>query len=146
MLEMKGNLWTIPANARCVTTNGDCNRHGNAVMGRGCALEARKIFPGVDAALGRKLRERGNHVHRLMTDPDGWELVSFPVKHHWQEDADIQLIKQSCQELSVMAEMHDWLRVLLPRPGCGNGRLAWETLVKPIIEPLLSDRIVVISF
>jgi len=34
---------------------------------------------------------------------------------------------------------------VLPRPGCSNGGLDWETEVKPVISKILSDRVWVIT-
>lgn len=72
-------------------------------------------------------------------------IVFFPVKHHWREQADIELIKRSCGELMELTERQGWETVVLPRPGSGNGRLSWE-YVKSNIEDLLDDRIHVITF
>lgn len=72
-------------------------------------------------------------------------IVFFPVKHHWREQADIELIKRSCVELMELTERQGWETVVLPRPGSGNGRLQWE-YVKANIESLLDDRIHVITF
>lgn len=150
MLEESGDLWTLPADARCITTNGTIRGDGKAVMGRGCAQEARNRYPGLDTYLGLQLHAGGNHVHHLMQDakeprPTGiWVLLSFPVKHHWREKADLELIRRSCGELMLLMEVEDWQRVLLPRPGCGNGQLGWDE-VGPAIAPLLDDRVVVID-
>ena len=50
-------------------------------MGRGCALEAKQHFPGIDLKLGRLLQEHGNRAMRLAQLSDGSVLGSFPVKH-----------------------------------------------------------------
>jgi hypothetical protein len=39
--EIFENLWEVEADLRVITTNSDVNRDGAAVMGRGCACEAR---------------------------------------------------------------------------------------------------------
>ncbi len=152
MLEQTGNLWTLPADARCITTNGMTRpSDGCAVMGKGCAEEARHRFPGVDTYLGMMLDQHGNHVHQLMEAPKKpmgsgvWVLVSFPTKHHWREKSDLELITQSCVELLEVADTQpSWETVLLPRPGCGAGGLSWS-VVKQVIAPLLDDRIVVVA-
>lgn len=144
MLEEQGNLWEIEADARCITTNGAVKNNGCAVMGRGNAREARDRYPGLDLRFGRRLAAGGNHVHWTMTD-DG-PLVTFPVKVHWEEPAQLPLISQSCQELMALIEAQGWARVLLPRPGCGNGGLDWSRLVKPAVKLLLDDRVVIVTF
>lgn len=94
MLEEYGNFWDIKADARCITTNGALRKNGNAIMGKGIALDARRRYPDLEIILGRLLREYGNHVFKL-----GNGLISFPTKRHWKEDSDIELIKRSAQEL-----------------------------------------------
>lgn len=169
MREAKGDLWEYPDAVKCITTNGFVKTNGEAVMGRGCALEAKRKFPGIDKVLGDLIKENGNVVNLL-----NWEyydqtgqhlsciLFSFPVKHNWYEKADINLIKQSSEQIANIAAGKDWhswedlakewngvslphIPIVIPRPGCGNGGLTWEE-VKPVIEPILDDRFVIISW
>lgn len=137
MLEVRGNLWTYPADWRAITTNGMVRKDGCAVMGRGCALEAKSQHPGIDRVLGRLLRDFGNHVHILKHG-----LLSFPVKHTWYEEADLELIARSVTELQAMTALaHS--TIVIPRPGCGNGRRTWAE-VKPLLE-VLPDTVMVIT-
>jgi hypothetical protein len=75
------------------------------------------------------------------------DILSFPVKHNWFEKADMDLIRRSCRELMEVADELGLLEesALLPRPGCGNGKLDWSD-VKREIEPILDDRISVVTF
>lgn len=152
MVEATGNLWTYKADIRVITTNGTVKKTGECVMGRGCALEAKSRYPGVAKMLGRLIQEHGNHVHLIFRrNPLTFRmpLVSFPVKHNWYETADLKLIEQSAHELVKLADDQAWIdgwkRVVLPRPGCGNGNLRWED-VRPVIAPILDDRFHVITF
>ncbi len=148
MRETKADLWTIPAEGktlRAVTTNGHVTQSGRCVMGRGCAREARDRFPGLDRKLAGLLAKHGNRPMRLMKLPDGSDLASFPVKHHWKQRADPDLIESSARLLAQIADRFQYERIFLPRPGCGNGRLSW-TVVRERIEPLLDDRFVILSF
>lgn len=138
MLEVVGDLWAYPADVRCITTNGYITKAGKCVMGKGCAKEAKDKFPGIDKELGLLIHLHGNVVHKLRDD-----LYSFPVKHKWYEKADIELIKRSAQTIFHIMPVD--ARVVLPRPGCGNGGLRWED-VKPVLEPILDDRFHVITF
>lgn len=143
MREIRGQLWDHLGTATvCITTNGFVKTNGACVMGRGCAQQARDMYPGIDMRLGELIQRHGNRCFRLTIDPT---IVSFPVKHKWMEEADIELIKKSCGELMAMSDKFGWNNVVLPRPGCGNGRLTW-TDVKSAISPLLDDRIAVITF
>jgi hypothetical protein len=147
MIEVYGNLWTYqPADAICITTNGYVTKEGHATMGAGCALEAKARYPGISKVLGDLIFHWGNHVFWLgKKDPF---LFSFPVKVHWGQPANLGLIAQSANELveRVNEEPWDqWTDILIPRPGCGNGRLSWEQ-VKPVINPILDDRFKIITF
>ena|SRR3990167_4849700 len=143
MREVTGNLWTYPnTDVRVITTNGTVKRNGECVMGRGCALEAKQRFPGIAASLGLSVRCKGNIVSILSEDP---LIVSFPVKHEWMEQADIQLIKVSARTLAAFADLHGWKTIVMPRPGCGNGHLRWAD-VRPVLAPILDDRFHVITF
>ena len=156
MIEVRGNLWEHPANVRVITTNGTVKKNGSAVMGRGCAREAALRYVGLPALLGSMLTEHGNKVHVLRTgafkpstevQPQE-ALVSFPVKHEWFEEADLDLIKASAEQLVALAGNYDHSTVfVLPRPGCGNGKLSW-TNVKPVLESVsgFDDRFHVITF
>lgn len=141
------DLWSIPADAVVITTNGDVNAAGRAVMGRGCALEAKKRFPGIDLTLAVKLKCYGNHTRILKIVGDPCErtfpLIAFPVKHRWHEYADLELIERSTRELVRIADRNGYSTIAMPRPGCGNGKLQWK-IVRPIIEDLLDDRFVVV--
>lgn len=142
MVEVLADLWTFHRRAPiCITTNGSVTKHGLAVMGRGCAREAKERVPSLPALLGDKIRKHGNHVYWW---PD-LELITFPVKHQWYERADLDLIRKSARVLVFLADEFGWKQVVLPRPGCGNGGRAWETEVKPILADILDDRFLVIS-
>jgi hypothetical protein len=156
MKEQRKNLWDMQVDAVCITTNGYVNIRGEATMGAGCALEARAKFAGIAQELGALITAGGNHVYRLQTPRYGWyegetgeqyetEVLSFPVKHHWREFADVTLIQRSAQELVELTNEWSFDSVAVPRPGCGNGKLTWE-YVKPVIEPIFDDRFIIVSF
>lgn len=144
MRELYGNLWEVPCDLRVITTNGCVNGSGAAVMGRGCAREAKERFPGLEYLFARMLKKHGNRVMRLRALPDGSHLATFPVKKHWRDEAMPELIRRSADQLVALADKFGYERIALPRPGCGNGRLRW-TDVKALLEPILDDRFTVVS-
>ena len=156
MKEVYGDIWDYKADYLLITTNGDINRYGFAVMGRGVAKQASEIDFHIKSILAEKLKLYGNHVCYLKiysteetytTGKGCIAWVSFPVKHHWHEKADLDLIKRSAQELTIIIDsesLRDKIFVL-PRPGCGNGSLKWED-VKPVIENILPDNVHVITY
>lgn len=142
MREIVGNLWTFHTQGRwvVVTTNGSVRKDGCAVMGRGVALEAARKFPELPQQLGRSVKAFGNRVYSW---PE-YRVFTFPVKYRWHERADLSLVEQSAKELTDRIAGFRLSRVYMVRPGCGNGRLAWET-VKPVLAPLLDDRFIVVE-
>ncbi len=145
MREIFGNLWEVEADLRVISTNPIVNRHAAAVMGRGCALEAKARVPDIEYHFAKLLKTHGNRVMRLARLSDGSGLASFPVKHHWKDEADPDLIRRSAKQLAALADKFGYERVVLPRPGCGNGRLCWDD-IKPILADVLDDRFAVITF
>lgn len=137
MIEVYGDLWTYRADIRVITTNGFVKSNGMAVMGRGCALQAVHRFPKLAEELGTFIHDYGNHVFSLRK----FGLVSFPVKHHWRESADPELITRSVQEFLQIINLST--QYVMPRAGCGNGRLEWDR-VRPLLRDL-PDNVAVIS-
>lgn len=131
MKEVRGDLWELPGDIRCITTNGFVKQNGSAVMGRGCAKEAAQRFPSLPRELGKRLTISGNTIH----DFPEIGILTFPVKHNWWEEADPKLIRRSADGLRSIALRRPDLTFLLPRPGCGNGKLKWED-VKPLLLEL----------
>lgn len=148
MRESNEDLWSYyghPNTAVVITTNGVVKKDGACVMGRGTALQAKQRFPGIDYKLGSLIRAYDNHVHLLREERrDQGTLVAFPVKHCWWEEADLGLIERSAQELLSISKIFKWDLVVLPRPGCGNGRRDWSE-VKPILEKYFDDQFLVCS-
>ena len=57
-----------------------------------------------------------------------YPIYTFPVKHHWREPADISLIVRSAMQLSELVDHYGDKTVVIPRPGCGNGKLSGKML------------------
>ncbi len=139
MIEIVGDMWErYDAGAwACITTNGDVNVKGQAIMGRGVALQAKNRFPALPLVLGHKLREQGNAVYWF---PD-WRLITFPTKHSWRDPrSDLRLIAASVLQLATLLKGldlvgYDLTEIVLPRPGCGAGGLPWSD-VQPFCAQL----------
>lgn len=145
MIEIKGDIWNwhLLGYPICITTNGTLKKNGEGVMGAGVAKEAKGLWPDLPRALGQHLRDEGNHMTYFPKE----NIFLFPVKHEWYQPADLKLIERSCLELSNFMNSPQFKlpTVILPRPGCGNGKLNWETQVKPVIAPLLGAGVYVIT-
>ena len=140
----QADLWVVgeDADAIVITTNGTVKRNGELVMGRGCAREAALRFPDLPKFLVQRVESRGNNVHLFSIG--GKMIVSFPVKRDWWEMAEIRLIAQSALQLVDLTDRQGWRDVVMPRPGCGNGRLSWWD-VQPILEDVLDERFTLVT-
>ncbi|MGB3634998.1 MAG: hypothetical protein WA982_13220 [Rubrobacteraceae bacterium] len=148
MKEARMDLWEAEADLRVITTNPIINRHGAAVMGRGCAREAKERITGLKYHFAKLLRRHGNRVMRLTRPRKGSKgaaLASFPVKHHYREAADPDLIVRSARQLVALADKFGYSQIVLARPGCGNGSLHWND-VRPLLAGILDDRFTVLTF
>lgn len=139
MRELVGDLWALPAGARCITTNGIVKSNGEAVMGAGVALSAKQRYPDLPRVLGRLIRQFGNHVH-YVGYRDNVHLYSFPTKNDWRDPSDPELIERSARELRgiLLPDLERIHPVVMTRPGCGNGGLDWAA-VRPIMEKELPE-------
>jgi len=129
--------------ALCITTNGVVRQNGALVMGAGIAKTFRDKFEGLDTFLGTLVSKKGNQVYYLgqaKIDNKTVHLFSFPTKHHWKDDSDLNLIRQSCFQLEKAIKKNNISgNVYLPMPGCTNGHLSWENQVKPIVQMVLNS-------
>ena len=139
MKEAVGDIWQYPADRHVITTNGAVRADGACVMGRGVAQQARDKYPGLDMEIGRAIKAYGNHVFGCGIGG----ILTFPVKHHWRDAADPLLIMRSILEIIQWADESGDKVIVMPRPGCGNGRLHWVD-VRHLCK-YLDDRFVVIE-
>lgn len=154
MHEAFGDIWAYAvehdAQALCVLTNMTV-RNGRLVMGAGQAREAKLRFPELPTHWGGIYEYRRQaddsdvlamHWHLRAQQP--YILVSFPTKRLPSDMADLELIRQSAQELVKLADELEWTRIVLPRPGCGLGGLKWEQ-VEPVLAETFDDRFTIMT-
>lgn len=115
-------------------------------MGAGLARQAKDGIPHngcLDAELGAVIKVNGNRV-RLCPE---LRMIVFPTKYHWTEFADIALIKFGLGELETMADAMAFgpRTVAVPKLGCGNGKLDWDTEIKPLFDTYLDERFLVVT-
>lgn len=139
MKEELGNIWRKRSNTTpvCITTNGFVKNNGECVMGRGVALQAKTMF-GTQLALdiGNAIHKHGN-IPVFLTE---YNIITFPVKHNWWEQADIELIEQSAKHIVEIFNENDYISTIYTiRPGCANGRLSWVATVKPVLTNIFTD-------
>lgn len=139
MLEVIGDIWEYAGRGVVViTTNGSLTRDGRAIFGRGVAKQASLRFSGLAERLGGLLAEQGSHVFDL-----GNGIVSFPVEESAWSLPDLRIIARSAEELRLLADRSGWSQIVVPRPGCGGGGLAWDD-VRPLLIPWFDERFMVI--
>jgi hypothetical protein len=148
MREIQGNIWDyhtgyIPV---VITTNCDINSQGNAIMGKGIALEAKKKFPKLPLFLAQHIKRFYDKVKFF---PE-YNIFCLPTKEHYWENSNLLLIEEGILNLRSIVNWYNEFsesmmkKVYLPRLGCGCGNLKWEN-VKPLIETYLDDRFIVIN-
>ncbi len=135
MIEKTCSLWLESAEYRCVLTSGVVGGDGEAVLESRSAREAASRFTGFAADLGRMLTARGNHVHVVRPG-----LCNFPVKQFQWSAPSIQVIERSARELAAIVGQ---AKTLLPRPGCGDGELAWADVAK--VLAFLPENVIVVE-
>ena len=140
MIERVGDMfeeYLDPRTVYVITTNGYVRNDGCAVMGRGTAKAAADLQPTLPRILGDLLLTYGNRPYVLPGN-----FVSLPVKHKWDEKADLDLIQDSLTMFCNLYAVYGWQfngrQVYVPWPGIGNGRLA-KQIVEPIVEAWLGD-------
>lgn len=140
MRELQTDIWTFWGKAViAVTTNGSITRDGRSIPGRGVAKAATERFPELRQRLGSLLQAGGNHVYEIMPG-----LVNFPVEETPFSQPDRGLIRRSAEELRQLADQKGWQLIVVPRPGCGGGGLAWKD-VRPLLEDLFDERFIVVT-
>lgn len=142
-----GNIFALPQNgeAVCVTTNGIVKPNGHAVMGAGIALESNKLFH-LSKKLGGYLNKYGNRVFNMGRFSNGSQcltVITFPTKYDWRDNSDIELIHQSAIQLVELCNKFGITKCYLPPPGCGCGKLDWNT-VKNCLSSILDDRFIIV--
>lgn len=147
MIEHRGDLFEhlfSPGQIIAISTNGYIKRNGCAVMGRGCAKQAAMLYHDFPQALGRQLKLNGNVPCYLTVGFAKIEkrFMVLPVKHEWHEKADIVLVEKSVAFLGGEAQASASMTFHVPRLGCGNGKLDWESQVLPLMLALPSNVIV----
>jgi len=127
--EINGNIWTFDE-TKVITTNGNVKTNGSAVMGKGLALQASLRFPFLSEELADKLNEFGNRCFYF----SDYDLITFPTKNNWWDDSNLDLIRKSMLELVDICKSENIKKVVMPRPGCKNGRLNWHDVRSKIID------------
>src|SRR3990167_10797712 len=134
---LQEDIWLIYNNGWniVIPTNQEIDKFGRAVMGRGLALQSKRLFKNLDKGFAQLIKKHGNQVFYI----ERLRLILFPTKSFWKDPASIELITKSCQQLKGLLEKRPDLKIAMPKIGCGNGRLNWRE-VAPIVTAHFGDR------
>ncbi len=135
--EVKDDIWNYPDNIKVITTNGNIKKNGNAVLGKGIALQASRRFQ--DLAF-----RYANHI-KINTLScayyPSYKLILFPTKYNYWQNASLILIRKSMEETLKICKNNNIKKVIMPKVGCGNGLLYWNSVKRTIEDILMSKDI-----
>lgn len=129
---IKGNLFTSNSKILVNTVNTV------GVMGKGIASDFKRIYPKMfeeyKALCDAKKFDIGELF--LYKTQNKW-ILNFPTKKHWKSPSKLEYIEKGLIGLINKANELKLNDIAMPKLGCGNGGLDWETQVKPLVEKYL---------
>jgi len=129
---IKGNLFTSNAKVLVNTVNTV------GVMGKGIAANFKKIYPLMFEEYKQQCDNGSLDIGQLSLykTSNKW-ILNFPTKKHWRSPSTVEYIEKGLQKLVEQATKLQLTDIAMPKLGCGNGGLDWETQVKPMVEKYL---------
>lgn len=129
---INGNLFTSNAKVLVNTVNTV------GVMGKGIASDFKKYYPKMFEEYKQlcdtnRLKIGDLHLYKTSNK---W-ILNFPTKEHWRTPSKLEFIEKGLQQLIKDAHKLQINDIAMPKLGCGNGGLDWESEVKPIVEEYL---------
>ena len=113
------------------------------VMGRGIALQFKKVFPenfkAYEAACKRQAVQPGRmfvHETGQLTPPRF--IINFPTKRHWRGNSRIEDIESGLADLVKVIREKNIRSIAIPPLGTGLGGLDWNN-VRPRIQRALDE-------
>lgn len=108
------------------------------VMGKGVALEFKKRFPEMyrlyrDHCKAGRFRVGQLWLYRT---PGRW-VLNFPTKAHWRVPSRTEYIRAGLEKFVATYQFRGIDSISFPLLGCGNGRLDFDTEVRPLMEQYL---------
>ncbi len=132
ILYVEGNLLHSPAQVLVNTVNTV------GVMGRGIALEFKKLYPEMYREYRTLCEQRQFEIGMLWLykSPNKW-VLNFPTKKHWRYPSRVNYIELGLEKFVKTYAKFGIHSVAFPALGCGNGQLDFETQVRPLLEKYL---------
>jgi len=132
LIYLKTNLFESPAQVLVNTVNTV------GVMGKGIALEFKKLYPKMFTEYQRLCENGQFNVGQLWiyrTD-NKWVLI-FPTKKNWRNRSKLAYIEAGLKKFVDTYEERKIKSISFPQLGVGNGGLDWEKEVRPLMEHYL---------
>ena len=112
------------------------------VMGRGIALQFKKVFPEnfqtyARACKNDEVKPGRIYVFSTMQLTNPKYILNFPTKRHWRGKSRIDDIENGLNDLVNVVRQNKIRSISIPPLGCGLGGLEWR-LVKSRIESALA--------
>ena len=129
-----GSLFESPAQTLVNTVNTV------GAMGKGIALTFKQIYPEMFNEY-RDLCEKGTlkigslHLYRTPHKL----VLNFPTKEHWRRPSKPEYIETGLKAFVSNFEKMRIRSIAFPPLGCGNGELAFQSVVRPIMDRYLKD-------
>ncbi|MEW6551053.1 MAG: macro domain-containing protein [Campylobacterota bacterium] len=129
---IQGNLFTSNAKVLVNTVNTV------GVMGKGIAADFKKIYPKMFDEYKKLCDDNSFDIGDLYLykTSNKW-ILNFPTKKHWKNPSTVEYIEKGLKRLLEESAKLQITDIAMPKLGCGNGGLDWETEVKPVVEKYL---------
>lgn len=129
---IRGNLFTSNAKVLVNTVNTV------GIMGKGIASDFKKYYPQMFEEYKKLCNTNRLNIGdlHLYKTSNKW-ILNFPTKEHWRSPSKIEFIEEGLKKLVKDAHELQINDIAMPKLGCGNGGLDWESQVKPLVEKYL---------
>jgi len=129
-----GDLMQSPAKVLVNTVNTV------GVMGKGIAKDFKKVYPEMFKKYQDLCEKKMFNVGQLWLykTPHKW-ILNFPTKKHWRQPSKTEYIEAGLEKFVKTYAEKRITSIAFPMLGCGNGELAWEIQVKPLMEKYLKN-------
>lgn len=133
ILYVSGSLFESPAQVLVNTVNTV------GVMGKGVALQFRKLYPEMFAEYQRLCEAGQIDIGKLWLykSEHKW-VLNFPTKRHWRQPSRIEYIEEGLRAFARDYSRLGIHSIAFPPLGCGNGRLDFTTQVQPLMRQYLA--------
>lgn len=135
---LEGNIFESKAEALVNTVNTV------GVMGKGIALQFKKMFPGNYSAYHSASKKNEIQVGKMFVFTDSnissgeKIIINFPTKTDWRKPSEYSYVEEGLKDLISVIDEYKIKSIAIPPLGAGNGGLKWEK-VKTLIEKYLAN-------